>query len=220
MNSRPTTIWDGTTTIPMPGSVVDLSVPGAVFPDPIVVDTNLLVERLIYPFLGLLPGATPQPVRATQFFRGLAARRGSGIVTPTVFNEFVHSAVHLRYKQELLKLGGTPNQIQRYGRPINNWKVLYKIDPGILHAFAPDLLLLRQILIGNGMLVLAPDELGPTRSGLAFDEELVHIVGTFGLDANDAAILLEAERYGVTDIVTLDADLQRAQKDFTIYTWL
>ena len=70
------------------------------------------------------------------------------------------------------------------------------------------------------MLVLAPDELGPSSSGQAFDEELVHFVGTFGLDANDAAILLEAERHGLTDIVTLDADLQRAQRDFTIYTWL
>jgi predicted nucleic acid-binding protein len=50
--------------------------------------------------------------------------------------------------------------------------------------------------------------------------ELVEFVGAYGLDSSDAAILVEARRYGLTDIVTLDADMQRAQADFTIYTWL
>lgn len=83
----------------------------------------------------------------------------------------------------------------------------------------PDLLHLRQTLSTNGLLFIAPDDLGPISSGRAYDEELIHLVGTYGLDSNDASILMEAQRYGVTDIITLDADLQRAQADFTIYTW-
>lgn len=50
--------------------------------------------------------------------------------------------------------------------------------------------------------------------------ELVHLVGKYGLDSNDAVILMEAQRCGVADIVTVDRDLLRAPADFTIYTWL
>ena len=75
-------------------------------------------------------------------------------------------------------------------------------------------------MIANGLLLVAPDGLGPIPSGRAYDEELVHLVGTYGLDSGDAVILMEAQRYGVTDIVTLDKDLRRAQADFTVYTWL
>lgn len=70
------------------------------------------------------------------------------------------------------------------------------------------------------MLFLAPDELGPIASGRSYDEELVHLVGTYGLDSSDALILMEAQRFGVTDIVSLDGDLQRARADFNVYTWL
>ena len=84
----------------------------------------------------------------------------------------------------------------------------------------PYLAQLRHFLSNNGLLFIAPDDLGPIASGRAYDEELIHLVGTYGLDSNDALILMEAQRSGVTDIITLDTDLQRAQADFTIYTGL
>lgn len=90
----------------------------------------------------------------------------------------------------------------------------------ILQNLLPKLEQLGQLLITSGLLLLTPDELGPITSGRTYDEELVHLVGTYGLDSNDALILMEAQRYGVIDIVTLDADLRRAQADFNIYTWL
>lgn len=40
--------------------------------------------------------------------------------------------------------------------------------------------------------------------------ELVNRVGAYGLDSNDIDIILEAEQVGVPDIVSLDADMQRA----------
>jgi predicted nucleic acid-binding protein len=90
----------------------------------------------------------------------------------------------------------------------------------ILQTFLPDLEQLRWLLIASGLLFLAPDDLGPIVSGRSYHEELIHLVGTYGLDSNDALLLMEARRSGVTDVVTLDADLRRAQADFNIYTWL
>lgn len=90
----------------MPGRVVNLSAPGSRFPDPIVVDTNLIVEQLIVPFLGVLPPVNSVYARrANQFFSELVANSGTGIVTPTALNEFVHMAVKFKYRHERLHLG-------------------------------------------------------------------------------------------------------------------
>jgi predicted nucleic acid-binding protein len=204
----------------MPGSVVDLSVAGSGFPDPIVVDTNLIVEHLVVPYIPILPASpvTVNAQRAGAFFRALIAGNGTGIVTPMAFAEFVHAAVKIKYRQERLRIG--PGSQNRYGRPISDWLALYKQDAAILQTFLPDLEQLRRLLIANGLLFIAPEDLGPIASGRNHDEELVHLVGTYGLDSSDALILMEAQRYGVTDIVSLDADLQRARADFNIYTWL
>ncbi len=203
----------------MPGSVIDLSVSGTRFPDPIVVDTNLLVERLIVPFINGLPlPTTVNAHRADMFFQALIASNGTGIIPPTAFNEFVHCAVKIKYRHERLRLGG--NAQQKYGRPINIWLELYKQDATLLQAFRTDLEHLTQLLTANGLLFLAPEDLGPIDSGRHYDEELISLVGTYGLDSNDALILMEARRCGVTDVISLDQDMQRAHADFNIYTWL
>lgn len=75
-------------------------------------------------------------------------------------------------------------------------------------------------MIANGLLFAAPEDLGPIPSGRSYDEELIDLVGAYGLDSNDASILLEARQLGLADIITLDADMQRARRDFDIYTWL
>lgn len=203
----------------MPGSVVDLAIPGTRFPDPIAIDSNLLVERLAVPFLGALPRyATVHAQRVEQFFLELAAAGGTGIVTPTVFSEFVHVAIRIKYQLEFNHL--SPTARRGSGRLLRGWHDLYKRDATILQAFQPVLDQFRAALIANNMLFLAPDELGPIPSGRTYDEELIHLVGTYGLDSNDAAILMEAQRCGVMDIATLDVDMQRAQQDFNIYTWI
>ncbi len=148
-------------TTSMPGSVIDLSISGSSIPDPVVVDTNLLVERLIVPFLGLLPASpTLEAARADQFFVKLDQSNATGLITPTVFNEFVHVAIKFRYRQELLHRGENPN----------TWTRLYKQDPSILHAFGPQLDHLRRLIIANDLLLVTPEDLGPARSVLRFDE--------------------------------------------------
>jgi predicted nucleic acid-binding protein len=140
-------------------------------------------------------------------------------VTPTVFTEFVHVLVRTRYRQEYGRMTALDRNT-RYARPVRGWADLYKQDPAMLHAFQPDLERFRRLLIANGLYFVSPWELGPLASGSRYDVELVDRVGAYGLDSNDIAILLEAEQVGVRDIVSLDADLQRAQADFTIYTWI
>jgi predicted nucleic acid-binding protein len=204
----------------MRGSVVDLSVPGSAFPSPIVVDANLIVEYLVTPLAPISP-ASPfraNTQRATQFFRTLRATSSIGLVTPIAFTEVVHAAVKARYNQERLRLRAGARGTS--GRPIRDWLALYKHDATILQDFLPDLEQFRRLLTASGLLFLAPEDLAPIVSGRSFDEELVQLVGTYGLDSSDALLLMEAQRCGVTDVVTLDADLRRARRDFTIYTWL
>ncbi len=204
----------------MPGSVVDLSGTNLHVPDVIMVDTSILVERLLASFPdGVLPSTVAvNAERARWFFRTLASSGGIGLVTPTVFTEFIHAAIKARYKYERRRLGATA--LQTYGRPINDWLALYKLDPTILQTYLPVMMQFRLWLTLNGLLILGPEDLTPLDSGRTHGEELVRLVGRYGLDSGDAAILLEARRVNVTDIVTLDADLRRAQSDFTIYTWL
>ena len=204
----------------MPGSVVDLSALGAKVPSPIVVDTNLIVEWLVVPMLGVAPSSptVAGTQHASQFFSELSASRGTGIVTPTVFTELVHVAIEFRYKQELSRINAMARQGN--GPRIKSWRRLYKQDASILQAFQGDLQRLRSLLVASGLLFLEQSGLGPIPSGREYDEELVHLVGTYGLDSNDAAILMEARRSGVTAIVSLDADMRRARADFDIYTWL
>ena len=71
----------------MPGSIVDLSLPGSSVPDPIVVDTNIIAEYLLASFFV----STVFALRASQFFNDLIANNGTGVVTPKAFTEFVWS---------------------------------------------------------------------------------------------------------------------------------
>jgi predicted nucleic acid-binding protein len=204
----------------MTGKVVDLNAPGVSLPARMVVDANLVAEYLVAPVVPL-DATAPRSInarRADWFFTNLSAANGLGIVTPTVFAEVVHVAIKTRYKQQRRRLGSTASTV--YGRSVSNWLDLYKLDPTILQAFLPELRHVQRLLTASGLLFIAPEDLGPIGSGRTHDDELVHLVGAYGLDSGDASILLEAQRLGVRDIITLDADLRRAQADFTIHTWL
>lgn len=205
----------------LPGNVVDLSAGDWSLPETVVVDTNLLVEHLLHVVPGVnLTRLPEQTRRAEEVFRHLKQNVISGIVTPTVFVELIHVAIRTRYQQVKIELGDASKQITTYAVAIKDAMHLYKQDPSILKAFAAHLGLLRRLLIARNLLVIAPEELGEIESGRSYDAELVHLIGKYGLDSNDAVILMEAQRCGVTEIVTFDRDLLRAQADFTVYTWL
>lgn len=190
--------------------------PGVALTSLAVIDTNVIVARLLASYAGQDPQA---PLRAARFFRSLIASDGIGIVTPTAFGEVVHVTIRVRYEQELnaqrSSLAAHYGQRSRY-----SWHQLYKIDPIILQRSGSVLEGLRRRFQANNLLILAHEDLAPIRTGRSFDAEIVARVGRYGLDVGDSTILLEAERAGVADVVTLDPDLRRAQADFNIYTWL
>ena len=92
--------------------------------------------------------------------------------------------------------------------------------PDLLDTFSPELERLRHLLTLSGLTVLQPQDLAPLSGGQRFEQELLRLVNRYRLDTADAAILLDAQRAGITSIATLDADLRRAQLDSDVYSWL
>ena len=84
----------------------------------------------------------------------------------------------------------------------------------------PPLEQLRLLIDAERLQFLQPVDLFDFPDDSLWETELLRLVGRYHLDTNDAAILLDAQRAGITAIATLDADLRRAQLDFDVYTWL
>lgn len=200
----------------MPGKIVDLGEPMVTPPNLVAVDANVVVTRLV--------DAYPTPAdrdarRAAGSFRQLEATGHQGILTPTAYSEVIHAAVKVTYQRE--RATHRAALAAHYNRSGGfSWVDLYKLDPTILYDLGPLLEQLRQRLIAANLVLLDPQELGPIPSGRRYDQELLALVGRYGLDTSDATILMEASRVGIAAIVTMDRDLRRAVADFDVYTWL
>ena len=137
----------------------------------------------------------------------------------TSLNEVLHYVVKTGYRIELPNhradlIARYPN-VRRHGL-----EHLFQARSDLLKQLVPDLHSIRQLMAANDLLCLQPDDLGPIPSGRTLDEEVVWAMERYELDSNDAAILVEAQRAGISSIVTADADLRRAWLDFDVYTWL
>jgi predicted nucleic acid-binding protein len=205
----------------MPGSIVDLTVPGTPVPGLVAVDTNVVANLLLASFF---TGTHSSPLRldtqrAIRFFQDLQAIGGIGIVTPTAFVEFVHVAIKGRYNHEI-NITSKLQMVKKYGKAFNYWEHLYKRDSAVLQAFKPQLNTLKSLLVANGLMFLEPELLDPIVSGRKFDDEIIELVTKYGLGSSDTRILMETQCCGILDIATFDKDMQRASADFNIYTWL
>jgi predicted nucleic acid-binding protein len=197
------------------GRVVDLSDPTTLLPEFIVIDSNINIERVAAAF-GFQSSRINGP-RAEQFFQRLSRDDAIGIVTPAVYAELLHVLVKFRYRSELIR--NRPVLTQQFG-PLSSWVDLYKRDPSILQGMRGDLERLAAVLLASGIHVLSTDELTLLAWSHSSEEELIDTMCRYGLDSTDAIILIEAQRIPTLDIATSDADMLRAQADFTIYTWL
>ena len=72
------------------------------------------------------------------------------------------------------------------------------------------------------MIISGPEDLDFNQFGstIAYQEELIERMVRYGLDTSDTLIVMEARRFGVDSIVTMDSDLRRALINVDIYTWL
>jgi predicted nucleic acid-binding protein len=201
----------------MSGNLIDLSQPNVRVPDPVALDTNVVIAF----FQQFFPGQVPQHVmRARAFFQHLLNANQQALLTPTAYGELVHVAVRKRYERFLM--GRHRALTLHHGVPIARWTDLYKVDATILQRYARSLTWLRQGLVANNVVIAGPEDLDfqAYPSALPYGEELIDRMVRYGLDASDTLITMEASRLGVDAIVTMDRDMERALVDFDVYTWL
>lgn len=205
----------------MAGRLVNLSEPVTRIPGRLVVDTSIVVDWLLA--AAELPWAarqvTVEQIRAASFVSTLRQSGTIGLLASTTTNEVFHFLIRTKYRAERANyqtdLQASYPEVRRH-----DWHHLYKARSDLLEQFAIDLHRTHRVIRSAGFLFLQPDELGPIASGRSLDEAVLWAVERYQLDTNDAAILVEAQRAGVSDIATSDADLRRAQLDFDVYTWI
>lgn len=164
------------------------------------------------------PGPTVTQLRANALVDRIRVERAVGLVTSISLNELFHFVLKSRYRAELTNYRADlqaryPN-VRRHG-----WEHLCKARSDLLREFAPGFERIRALMVGSRLLVLQPEDLGSIPSGHSLEAELAWTMARYELDSNDAAILIEARRAGVTAIASSDADFRRARLDFDIYTW-
>lgn len=98
-----------------------------------------------------------------------------------------------------------------------NWLALYKRHPAMLKTGLVEIERFDTLLATYPITLAQPHDLvhGPPTSAL--DERLRHFITTYHLLPQDALILAEAERLGVSAVATLDSDWRRVA-EFDIYT--
>ena len=198
----------------MAGKVIDLTRPGVVIPDVVLLDTTVVVTGFVA--LGRPPSAVSarSRVRVAAFLATMAARRTLAFVAAASFLEVTHLILRTRFANDLPRY---PNPAS--GRPFPSWTRLYKARPALVRRYAADVERLRRAIEVAGIEVLQPANLGPIASGRRFEEELIRLIRRYRLDSADAAILMEARRAGIDSVVSDDPDWRRAGRDFDVYTW-
>lgn len=200
---------------------------GYLFPPRLVVDTGVIIDRLdaVYALGTATPPPRPAHDRALQLFGSLTARESLGLVTSVsvqeVFPVLLRRRLHSEIPNHLADLADLAARFPSIRSPKNcRWRHLFEAWSDLLRFFADGFAETRLVMIASGPVVLRPTDLGPIPSGATLAEALLDLVARHHLDTGDAAILLEAQRAGVTAIVTSAADLHRAQVDFDGYAWL
>lgn len=90
-----------------------------------------------------------------------------------------------------------------------NWLVMYKRRPELLRAAFPEMVEFRRILDAIPLTPVQPEDLVTAATSVPLEERLHYFITTYSLLPQDALILAEAERLGVTAVATLDQDWRR-----------
>jgi len=98
-----------------------------------------------------------------------------------------------------------------------NWLAAYKHQPDLLAAGFADMTGFDDILAAIPLTPVQPEDLTASTSAHPLEERIRHFITTYYLLPQDALLLAEAERLGVTAVATLDRDWRRVT-EFDIYT--
>jgi predicted nucleic acid-binding protein len=197
------------------GSLVDLTDPMITLPSLVVVDANVIVERLSASF-GNQAHHLNGP-RARNFFSRLATDGSTGIVTPSIQVELAHLLVKFTYRTHLQR---NRSALTRQFGPLSSWVDLYKHDRSILRGMGAVFEQLTRLLTASGLYLLDPSELDPLPAHEPLHVALPNVMCRHGLDSTDAMILIEARRASIAAIATFDGDLIQARTEYDIHTWL
>lgn len=186
-------------------ALVDLASSGPV-PTQLVIDSSLL--------LALRPGDdNPRAMVAHRFIGSLGqqvlARQAVAWLLPSVLQECYHVILSraIRRAWEVLPPATRPA----------NWLAAYKRQPELLSTGFADLTDFDAILAAIPMTPAQPVDLDTVHLSQTLVERMRYFITTYNLLPQDALILAEAERLGVTAIATLDSDWRRVA-EFDIYT--
>ncbi len=203
----------------MAGGLFDLASPETRPPMELVLDSNVVIHWLtVVGWRGAPVPPSPVQLGALRLVGQLVRTRGTGLVTPTSLNEVFHFVLKTGFRAALPD--HQADLVARYPRVRHHeWYHLFKTRSDLVTEIEADLHRIRRLMLGNRLLVLQPADLDDIPSGRALDDELVRTMARYELDSNDASILIEASRAGITAIASSDPDFRRARLDFDVSTW-
>jgi predicted nucleic acid-binding protein len=186
-------------------TLVDLADPWPT-PAQLVIDSSLL--------LALRKGDdNPRAAAAHRFIGSLGqqvlARQAVAWLLPSVLQECYHVILSraIRRAWEVLPSATRPA----------NWLAAYKHQPELLATGFADLTDFDAILAAIPITPAQPRDLDTVHVSQTLTERMRYFITTYNLLPQDALILAEAERLGVSAIATLDSDWRRVA-EFDIYT--
>lgn len=187
-------------------ALYDLSDPRIPLPSQLVVDTSLL--------LALRPGDdNPHAAAAQAFVRRLSERIAAYELVAWLPLPVLQECYHIILANGLRRIW---ESMDSSTRP-SNWLKAYKDQPALLKTCFPDLIRFRELLAAIPLTPVQPEDLVTPAALGSLEERMRHFITAYHLLAQDALILAEAERLGVSAVATLDRDWWRVTV-FDVYT--
>lgn len=189
-------------------ALCDIADPALPLPPQLVVDSSLL--------LALRPGDdNPNALAAQRFIRRLRPQIAAYQTVAWLLMPVLQECYHVILANSLRR---TWAAMDTAARP-PNWLVMYKRQPELLRVGFPELAEFGRILATIPMTPVQPGDLATYAGGEPWEERLHYFITAYYLLPQDALILTEAKRLGVSAVATLDQDWQRAA-EFDVYTCL
>ncbi len=187
-------------------AIYDLSDPNVTLPIQLVADSSLL--------LALRKGDdNPNAQAAYRFIKRLGKEIGDRKTILWLPIAVLQECYHIILSNSLRRSWAA---LDPSGRPAN-WLAAYKQRPGLLAAGFADLEIFDEILASIPVTPASSAHLESRRSERAPEDWMRHFVSAYHLLPQDALILAESARLGVTAVATLDSDWRRVT-EFDVYT--
>lgn len=187
-------------------ALYDLADPAVALPPQLVLDSSLL--------LALRPGDDNLHALGVQrFVRRLREQIVAYQMVSWLLMPVLQECYHVILTNSLRRAWAAMDPVARPP----NWLVMYKRQPELLKVGFSELAEFEEILATIPLTPVQPEDLRTSVGAEPLEERLRYFITTYHLLSQDALILAEAERLGVSAVATLDQDWQRVTA-FDVYT--